>query len=194
MSARPLILASSSAYRRELLERLRMPFIAVSPHLDESALSGEQPGDTALRLAHAKARAVAATHHHALIIGSDQVADLNGMALGKPGNHGNAALQLRQMSGNSVVFHTAICLLDAASGRYQLENVPSMVHFRDLSETQIENYLRLERPYDCAGSAKIESLGVTLVHRIESGDPTALIGLPLIALISMLKREQVEVI
>jgi septum formation protein len=194
MSARPLILASSSAYRRELLERLRMPFIAVSPHLDESALNCEQPGDTALRLAHAKARAVAATHHHALIIGSDQVADLNGMALGKPGNHGNAALQLRQMSGNSVVFHTAICLLDAASGRYQLENVPSMVHFRDLSETQIENYLRLERPYDCAGSAKIESLGVTLVHRIESGDPTALIGLPLIALISMLKREQVEVI
>jgi septum formation protein len=194
MSARPLILASSSIYRRALLERLRMPFVTVSPHLDESALNGEPPGDTALRLAHAKARAVAATHHPALIIGSDQVADLDGMALGKPGNHGNAALQLRQMSGNSVVFHTAICLLDAASGRYQLENVPSAVHFRDLSEAQIENYLRLEQPYDCAGSAKIESLGVALVHRIESSDPTALIGLPLIALISMLKHEQVEVI
>jgi septum formation protein len=194
MTARPLILASSSAYRRGLLERLRIPFITVSPHLGESALSGEQPGDTALRLAHAKARAVAATHGNALIIGSDQVADLNGTPLGKPGDHANAVLQLRNMSGRSVVFHTAICLLDAATGRYQLENVPSTVYFRDLSEVQIEYYLRLEQPYDCAGSAKIESLGVALVHKIESGDPTALIGLPLMTLISMLKREQVEVI
>jgi septum formation protein len=194
MTARPLILASSSAYRRGLLERLRIPFITVSPHLDESALSGEQSGDTTLRLAHAKARAVAATHGNALIIGSDQVADLNGTPLGKPGDHGNAVLQLRNMSGRSVVFHTAICLLDAATGHYQLENVPSTVHFRELSAAQIENYLRLEQPYDCAGSAKIESLGVALVHKIESGDPTALIGLPLMTLISMLKREQVEVI
>lgn len=194
MTARPLILASSSAYRRGLLERLRIPFITVSPHLDESALSGEQPGDTALRLARAKARAVAATYGNALIIGSDQVADLNGTPLGKPGDHGNAILQLRNMSGRSVVFHTAICLLDAATGRHQLEDVPSTVHFRDLSAAQIENYLSLEQPYDCAGSAKIESLGVALVHKIDSGDPTALIGLPLMTLISMLKREQVEVI
>lgn len=173
---------------------MRIPFITVSPHLDESALAGERPGDTALRLAHAKARAVAATHDNALIIGSDQVADLNGMALGKPGDHRNAVLQLRKLRGRSVVFHTAICLLDAATGRHQLENVPSAVHFRDLSEAQIENYLRLEQPYDCAGSAKIESLGVTLVHKIASDDPTALIGLPLITLTGMLKREQVEVI
>lgn len=197
MNTRPLILASSSIYRRALLERLRVPFTTCSPEVGERAQPGERPRDTAMRLALAKARAVAAMHPlptQALIIGSDQVADLEGRALGKPGDHANAVLQLRAMRGKSVIFHTALCLLDAASGRHQIENVPSMVQFRDLSDAQIENYLQLEQPYDCAGSAKIESLGVALVHKIESDDPTALIGLPLMTLVSMLQREQVEVI
>jgi septum formation protein len=194
MSTRPLVLASSSIYRRTLLGQLRIPFTACSPAVDEAAQPGELPRDTALRLALAKARAVAATHADALIIGSDQVADLQGRALGKPGNHDNAALQLQAMRGHSVTFHTALCLLDATTGRYQLENVPSVVQFRDLSDAQIEHYLQLEQPYDCAGSAKIESLGIALVHKIDSGDPSALIGLPLMALVSMLKREHIEVI
>lgn len=194
MSTRPLILASSSVYRRTLLERLRIPFTICSPEVDETAQTGEQPRDTALRLALAKACAVAALHKQALIIGSDQVADLDGCPLGKPGNHDSAVLQLRAMRGRSVIFHTALCLLDAATGWHQVENVPSVVHFRDLSDAQIDNYLRLERPYDCAGSAKIESLGVALIHKIESDDPTALIGLPLMALVSMLEHAQMEVI
>ncbi|MEQ1773058.1 MAG: Maf family nucleotide pyrophosphatase [Burkholderiales bacterium] len=194
MTARPLILASSSVYRRSLLERLRIPFITCAPDIDEAPLADELPRDTALRLAMAKACAVAATNPSALIVGSDQVADLNGKLLGKPGDHDSAVLQLRAMRGRSVIFHTALCLLNAATGRYQLENVPSTVQLRELSDAQIENYLRLEQPYDCAGSAKIESLGVALVHKIESDDPTALIGLPLMTLLSMLKHEQVEVI
>jgi septum formation protein len=194
MTIRPLILASSSSYRRGLLERLCLPFETCSPDVDESAPSSESPSATALRLASAKAHAVAAVHPRALIIGSDQVADLGGIAMGKPGNHQNAVLQLRAMRGQSVIFHTALCLLDAATGRQQIENVRSTVYFRDLSDAQIEHYLRLEQPYDCAGSAKIESLGVALVHKIDSDDPTALIGLPLMTLVSMLKREQVDVI
>ena len=194
MTTRPLILASSSAYRRGLLERLRIPFETCSPDVDESARPGEQPRDTALRLARAKAHAMASANPQALIIGSDQVADLNGQALGKPGDHDNAVLQLRSMCGKPVIFHTALCLLDAATGRHQIENVPSVVYFREFSDMQIENYLRQEQPYDCAGSAKIESLGVALVYKIESDDPTALIGLPLMTLISMLKRENVEII
>lgn len=194
MTARPLILASSSRYRRALLERLGIPFTTCTPNVDEAAHSNERPADTALRLAVAKARAVAVSNHTALIIGSDQVADLNGTALGKPGDHPRAVLQLRALRGQSVVFHTALCLLDAASGRYQLESVPSTVRFRDLGDAQIDNYLRREQPYDCAGSAKIEALGVALVHHIDSSDPTALIGLPLMALVTMLQREQIEVI
>jgi septum formation protein len=194
MMTRPLILASTSTYRRALLARLRIAFTVCSPEVDESAQSGEQPRDTALRLALAKAHSVGSMHPHALVIGSDQVADLDGKPLGKPGDHHNAALQLRAMSSRPVVFHTAVCLLDAATGRYQLENVPSIVQLRELSDAQIENYLRLEQPYDCAGSAKIESLGVALVHKIQSDDPTALIGLPLIMLTSMLKREHIELI
>ncbi len=194
MTTRPLILASSSRYRHALLERLHLTFTTCAPNVDEAALPNERPGATALRLAVAKARAVAASNDTALIIGSDQVADLNGEPLGKPGDHPRAVLQLRAMRGQSVVFHTALCLFDAASGRYQLENVSSTVRFRDLSDAQIENYLRREQPYDCAGSAKIEALGVALVHHIDSGDPTALIGLPLMALVTMLKREQVDVI
>jgi septum formation protein len=194
MTARSLILASSSLYRRGLLERLRIPFTTSSPQLDETARPGELPRDTALRLALAKARAVAAGNPQALIIGCDQVADLDGQAMGKPGDHDSAVLQLRALRGRSVIFHTALCVLDAASGRHQLDHVPSAVRFRELSDAQIETYLRLEQPYDCAGSAKIESLGVALIHKIESDDPTALIGLPLMTLVSMLKREQVEII
>lgn len=194
MTVRPLVLASSSVYRRALLERLRIPFASCAPDVDEAPVAGEAPRDTALRLALVKAQAAAAMHAHALIIGSDQVADLDGQPLGKPGDHGNAVLQLRAMRGKSVIFHTALCLLDASTGRHYIESVPSTVRFRDLSDAQIENYLRLEQPYDCAGSAKVESLGIALVHKIESDDPTALIGLPLMTLVSMLKREYVEVI
>lgn len=190
LNARPLILASSSAYRRQLLERLQLPFTCWAPDIDETARPGETPRDTALRLALAKARAVAQTiagpQPSELIIGSDQVADLGGQPLGKPGDHARATAQLRAMRGKTVVFHTALCLLDTTSGRHQLENVPTTVHMRESTDAQIENYLQIDKPYDCAGSAKIESLGVALVHKIESDDPTALIGLPLITLTTML--------
>ena len=190
----PLILASSSVYRRELLQRLRLPFECVSPAIDESARPDETPATTAVRLALKKARAVAAAHPQALIIGSDQVAELDGTPLGKPGNHANAVCQLRAMRGQRVVFHTALCLLDAASGRHQLENAVTTVLLRALTDAQIERYLHLEQPYDCAGSAKVESLGIALAETITSDDPTALIGLPLIMLVSMLKREGIEVL
>lgn len=194
MLKRPLILGSSSVYRRELLARLGLAFNCVSPNIDETPLAQEAPRATALRLASAKARAVKAMHPQALVIASDQVADLNGMPLGKPGDHDNAVSQLRAMSGQRVVFHTSLCVFDATSGREQLDNVPTTVFFRRLSDAQIEAYLRREQPYDCAGSAKIESLGVALVTKIETDDPTALIGLPLIALVTMLQHEQVNVI
>jgi septum formation protein len=194
MPERPLILASSSVYRRSLLERLSLPFTVVKPDADETPHRGESPLATALRLAASKAQAVAAAHPRALIIGSDQVADLDGEALGKPGTHESAVRQLRAMSGRCVVFHTALCLLDAASGRSQLENVPTAVQFRQLGNAQIESYLRRERPYDCAGSAKIESLGIALVQKIDSDDPTAVIGLPLMMLVTLLQRENVAVI
>ena len=190
----PLILASSSVYRRELLQRLRLPFECVSPAIDESARPGEVPAATALRLALEKTRAVAATHPQALIIGSDQVAELDGTPLGKPGSHANAVRQLRAMRGQRVVFHTALCLLNAASGRHQLENAVTTVQLRALTDAQIERYLQLEQPYDCAGSAKVESLGIVLAEKIDSDDPTALIGLPLITLVSMLKQEGIEVL
>lgn len=193
MTVRPLILASSSIYRRELLARLRLPFECMSPAVDETALAGEAPAATAIRLALAKARAAAAAHPQALIIGSDQVADLDGEALGKPGDHTNAVRQLRAMRGKRVVFHTALCLLDAASGQHQLGNSVTTVKFRDLSDAQIERYVQLEQPYDCAGSAKVESLGIALAEKITSVDPTAIIGLPLIALVEMLKESGVEV-
>ena len=190
----PLILASSSVYRRALLERLGLPFTTVSPDIDESAAAGELPGDTALRLALAKARAVAVAHPQALIIGSDQVAELDALPLGKPGTHENAVRQLRAMRGKAVVFHTALCLLNAAQDRHQRLNVASRVLFRQLSDAQIERYLRREQPYDCAGSAKVESLGIALTEKIESDDPTALIGLPLMALVTLLRNEGVDVI
>ncbi len=171
-----------------------MPFATVAPSVDEAALPGELPARTALRLAELKAQAVVPAVRDALIIGSDQVAVLGGKRLGKPGDHATAIEQLRAVRGKSVVFHTALCLLDTASGRKQVENVPTTVFFRNFSEMQIEHYLQIEQPYDCAGSAKIEGLGIALVERIESDDPSALIGLPLMKLTTMLKNEGIEVI
>ena len=192
--SRRLVLASTSAYRKALLERLALAFDIASPQVDERALAGESPADTALRLASLKAQSVRAAHRDALIIGSDQVATCAGRALGKPGNHASAARQLRSLSGKSAEFHTAVALLDAASGRMQSAVVPCRVHFRQLDDARIENYLRREQPFDCAGSAKAEGLGIALIARIETDDPTSLIGLPLIALSAMLERAGLPVI
>lgn len=189
-----LILASSSPYRRELLERLGLPFGVVSPEVDEAALPGEEPRQTALRLAQAKARKVAETHPDALVIGCDQVATLDGMQLGKPLTHDNAVRQLRLMRGRTVLFHSALCLYNAASGSMQAEDVVYEVRFRDLADAQIERYLKREQPYHCAGSAKSEGLGIALIEYMRGDDPNALIGLPLITLIDMLQREGVHVL
>jgi septum formation protein len=189
-----LVLASSSPYRRLLLERLRVPYSSASPDLDESPLPGEAPPHTAVRLAEAKARAVAARFPGAIVIGSDQVAVLDGAPLGKPGSHAAALAQLLAMRGRSVVFHTALCVLDAARGTCRTEDVPTTVQFREYSDAQAERYLELEKPYDCAGSAKIEAMGIALVEKVVSTDPTALIGLPLIALVSLLREAGVEVL
>lgn len=187
-----LILASSSAYRRELLERLRLPFEVMVPDIDESPQPGESPEATALRLARAKAQAVAARAPGSLVIGSDQVATLDGEQIGKPGDHANALAQLQKMRGRRVVFHTALCLWDgrgaALTGQAQLENVQTFVTFRDLPDRELDAYLRIEQPYDCAGSAKNEGLGIAILERIDSVDPTALTGLPLIALSGMLRK------
>ncbi|HEV8644853.1 MAG TPA: Maf family nucleotide pyrophosphatase [Burkholderiales bacterium] len=184
-----LILASTSRYRKELLSRLGLAFETTAPEVDETALNGEQPTDTAFRLALAKAQAVRARFPGALIIGSDQVAVCDGARLDKPMTHAVAVQQLRHVSGRSVTFHSAVVLLNARSGRTQSRLVPTTVKFRRLDDAEIERYLRREPAYDCAGSAKAEGLGISLVESIESGDPTALIGLPLIALSSMLREE-----
>jgi septum formation protein len=183
-----LILASSSAYRRELLGRLHLPFEAIAPHIDETPLPHEAPEATALRLARAKAEAIALLHPGALVIGSDQVATLDGAQIGKPGDHARALAQLQTMRGREVVFHTALCLWDGRDGSAQVENVQVFVRFRDLPDAELDAYLRIEQPYDCAGSAKNEGLGIALLERIDSSDPTALTGLPLIALTGMLRR------
>jgi septum formation protein len=190
----PLILASSSPYRKELLSRLGLAFEAISPEVDESPLPKESPQDTALRLAQIKARKIAETHPQALVIGCDQVATLDGMQLGKPGNHENATKQLRMMQGRTVIFHSALCLYNAKTLTMQAEVVPYEVAFRKLSDEQIERYLRAEKPYNCAGSAKSEGLGIALISSMNGTDPNALIGLPLIKLISMLQNEKVDVI
>jgi septum formation protein len=191
-SATPrLILASSSSYRRELLGRLHLPFEAIAPHIDETPLLNEAPAATALRLARAKAQAIALAHPGALVIGSDQVATLDGEQIGKPGDHARALAQLQKMRGREVVFHTALCLWDGRVpdvSAAQVENVQVFVRFRDLPDAELDAYLRIEQPYDCAGSAKNEGLGIALLERIDSSDPTALTGLPLIALTSMLRR------
>ena len=184
---RPLVLGSTSPYRRELLQRLRLPFTVAAPDVDETALPGETPHALALRLARAKAHAVAAQHPGAVVIGSDQVADLAGHALGKPGSHERAAAQLALMSGRSVVFQTAVAVVCHATGFEQVDLAPVEVRFRALSEDEIERYLRAEQPYDCAGSAKSEGLGISLLDAIVSDDPTALIGLPLIRTCRLLR-------
>ncbi len=188
----PLILASSSRYRRELLARLRLPFEVLSPEVDESALPAEAPHVLAARLALAKAHAVARQRPGAVVIGSDQVADLDGQALGKPGTHERAVQQLRTMRGRRVLFHTAVAVVRADTGFEQTTLRSVAVHFRDASEDEIEHYLRAEQPYDCAGSAKCETLGIALLSRIESDDPTALVGLPLIATCELLRQAGID--
>jgi septum formation protein len=185
--SRRLVLASGSRYRKELLARLGLPFEVAAPDVDESPQPGEAPADTALRLSLIKAKALQRAYGDALIIGSDQVASSGGQRYGKPGSHDNAARQLRELSGRTAIFDTAVSLLDAASGRVQSRLVPCRVTFRPLDETLIERYLQKEKPYDCAGAAKAEGLGIALIARIETDDPTSLIGLPLIALSEMLR-------
>src|SRR4051812_1951363 len=191
---RRLVLASTSRCRRELLARLGVAFDIAAPQVDERPLGNEAPADTALRLAALKAQSVRGAHRDALIIGSDQVATSAGRVLDKPGNHANAVRQLKALSGKSADFHTAVALLDAANGSVQTSLVPCRVHFRTLDDARIERYLEKEKPYDCAGSAKAEALGIALIARIETEDPTSLIGLPLIALTAMLERAGLPVI
>lgn len=186
-ATRLLILGSTSPYRRELLARLRLPFEVAAPEVDETPLPGEAPRDLACRLALAKARAVAARFPAAVVIGSDQVADLEGEPLGKPGTHERAVAQLRRMRGHTVVFQTAVAVTCLATGFEQVALAPVRVRFRELTDTEIESYLRAETPYDCAGSAKSEGLGIALLDAIENDDPTALIGLPLIRTARMLR-------
>jgi septum formation protein len=191
--SRPLILGSTSRYRRELLDRLQLPFEVVSPEVDETPLAGEQPQALARRLALAKARAVSARFPGAVVIGSDQVADLRGEPLGKPGTHERAAAQLRSMRGHTVVFQTAVAVVCGETGFVQEDLAPVSVRFRDLSDAEIEAYLRAEQPYDCAGSAKSEGLGIALLDAIDSDDPTALVGLPLIRTCRMIRAAGIRV-
>lgn len=187
-----LILASTSLYRKALLERLTIPFETVSPRIDESPLPGEQPAATAERLAKEKAMAAAERFPQALIIGSDQVAYLENHVFGKPGTKERAFEQLKRMSGQTVVFHTALALFNSANGRVRSEGVPTFVRFRTLSDAEITRYIDKELPLDCAGSAKSEGLGISLLEAMTGDDPSALIGLPLIALSRMLREEGLE--
>ncbi len=189
-----LILASTSRYRRELLSRLRLPFEILSPDVDETPLPGETPSATALRLSVLKAQAAATTWPDALIIGSDQVLMLDDEQLGKPGNFDKAFAQLKKMQGRAMVFHSALTLLNSRTGHAQTRDVPTVVHIRALTDAQITAYLEKETPYDCAGSARSEALGIALMTRMDSADPTALIGLPLMALTEMLLNEGVDVL
>ncbi len=187
-----LILGSSSPYRKELLSRLHLPFEVIVPAIDEMPQHNETPEATALRLAQQKAAAIASQVPNTLVIGADQVATLDGEQIGKPGSHANALRQLQKMRGRRVVFHSALCLWDSRSSRseplVQLENVLTYVTFRDVPDSELDAYLHIEQPYDCAGSAKNEGLGIALIEKIESTDPTALTGLPLIALTTMLRK------
>lgn len=191
---RPVVLGSTSRYRRELLERLRIPFAVSAPNVDETPMPEEAPQNLALRLALAKAQAVAAMHPEAVVIGSDQVADLDGIPLGKPGEHARAVAQLRQMRGKTVIFQTALAVVCLASGFEQVDLAPVRVVFRDLSDEEIEAYLHAEQPYDCAGSAKSEGLGIALLESIDNDDPTALIGLPLIRTVRLLRQAGVKLL
>jgi septum formation protein len=194
LNSQTLVLASSSIYRRELLARLGLPFLTASPDVDETPLPGETAEQTSRRLSREKAQAVAQQYPDALIIGSDQVALLDGQQLGKPLTHDNAVRQLRAMRGKTVVFHTALTLFNARTGVMQTEAAENHVSFRNYSDAQIESYLRKEQPYQCAGSAKSEGLGIALISRMEGDDPNALVGLPLILLVTMLEREGIAVI
>ncbi len=187
-----VVLASTSAYRKMLLERLHLPFETDRPETDETPLPGEAPAAIAARLAAEKARAVAARWPDALVIGSDQVAYLGDEIFGKPGTEARAIAQLQRMRGQTVVFHTALALLNTRSGHLQVEGIPTRVRFRDLSDEEIRRYVAKERPLDCAGSAKSEGLGITLLDAMPGEDPTALIGLPLIALSRMLRAEGLQ--
>lgn len=189
-----IVLGSTSVYRRALLERLRIPFDVAAPHVDETPLPGEAPQALAQRLALAKARAVAAQHPDAVVIGSDQVADLNGEPLGKPGTHERAVEQLRRMRGQTVIFQTALAVVCQATGFCQHDIAQVKVVFRPLSDAEIEFYLRAETPYDCAGSAKSEGLGISLLERIDNDDPTALVGLPLIRTCHLLRAAGVPLL
>ncbi len=184
---RPIVLGSSSRYRKELLERLSVPFQVIAPDVDESPADQEQPRALAVRLARAKAWAVANLRPGSVVIGSDQVADLSGQALGKPGDHGRATAQLRAMRGKTVLFHTALCVVCVESCFEVADVAEVRVRFRNLTDEEIEHYLRAEQPYDCAGSARSEGLGISLLDAIDSDDPTALIGLPLIRTCRMLR-------
>ena len=193
-SSRTLILGSSSRYRKELLSRLKIPFEVAAPEVDETPLSNETPRDLALRLALAKARAVASQNPEAVVIGSDQVADLEGLPLGKPGNHVNAVKQLQRMRGKTVIFQTALSVVCLATGFEQTDLAAVKVTFRDLTDAEIEAYLIAEEPYDCAGSAKSEGLGIALLAAIDNDDPTALVGLPLIRTCHMLSAAGVKLL
>jgi septum formation protein len=191
---RPVVLGSTSRYRRELMERLRIPFSVTAPDVDETPQTGETPRQLALRLALAKAQAVAALHPQAVVIGSDQVADLAGQPLGKPGEHTRAVQQLRQMRGQTVIFQTALAVVCRATGFEAVDLAEVRVVFRDLSDDEIEAYLQAEKPYDCAGSAKSEGLGIALLESIDNDDPTALIGLPLIRTARLLRQAGVKLL
>lgn len=194
MNSQPLVLASTSVYRRELLERLQIPFQTAAPDVDETPLPGESAKRTSWRLSREKAQAVAVHYPDALIIGSDQVALLAGQQMGKPLTHENAVRQLRTMRGKAVTFYTALSLLNARSGEMQTEVAENRVSFRELSDDEIETYLQKEQPYHCAGSAKSEGLGIALISRMEGDDPNALIGLPLILLVGMLTKQGVAIL
>jgi len=193
-ASRPVILGSTSRYRKELLSRLRIPFEVAAPEVDETPFKDESPAELALRLALAKAKAVAEKFPHAVVIGSDQVADLEGTPLGKPGNHPNAVLQLQRMRGKTVIFQTALSVVCLETGFEKTDIAAVKVKFRHLTDAEIEAYLLAEEPYDCAGSAKSEGLGIALLDAIENDDPTALVGLPLIRTCQMLSAAGVKLL
>lgn len=192
MNSQLLVLASSSTYRSELLKRLQLPFEIAAPNVDESRLPNETALATSMRLAQEKARVVAKTYPDALIIGSDQVALIEGRQLGKPLTHDNAVVQLRAMRGKTTCFYTALTLLNSKTGHMQTEVAENHVTLHNLSDAEIEGYLQKEQPYHCAGSAKSEGLGIALISKMKGDDPNALIGLPLILLVQMLRRENVR--
>ncbi len=194
LSPRALMLGSTSRYRRELLQRLQLPFEVAAPEVDETPHSAESPAALARRLALAKAHAVAKKFPEAVVIGSDQVADLDGEPIGKPGSHDRATVQLRRMRGRVVIFQTAVAVVCHATAFEQLDLAPVRVKFRDLTDAEIESYLQAEQPYDCAGSARSEGLGIALLDAIDSDDPTALVGLPLIRTCRMIRAAGIKVI